>query len=53
MSSLNDPLEVTADGVPAVRLAERADAEHPGASLYELQPATRWSSTTTSTARSC
>ena len=39
MSNLNDPLEETADGVRAVRVAERAGAEHLGASLYELQPA--------------
>src|SRR5437588_12492951 len=38
MSNLNDALEVTADGVHAVRLAEPAGAEHLGASLYELQP---------------
>jgi len=38
MSNLNDPLEVTSDGVRAVRVAERAGAEHLGASLYELQP---------------
>jgi uncharacterized cupin superfamily protein len=38
MSNLNDQLEVTADGVRAVRIAERAGAEHLGASLYELQP---------------
>jgi hypothetical protein len=38
MSNLNDPLEGTADGVRAVRVAERAGAEHLGASLYELQP---------------
>jgi uncharacterized cupin superfamily protein len=39
MSNLNDPLEPTADRVRAVRVAERAGAEHLGASLYELQPA--------------
>ena len=38
MSNLNDPLEATADGVRAARVAERAGAEHLGASLYELQP---------------
>jgi uncharacterized cupin superfamily protein len=38
ISNLNDSLEVTADGVRAVRVAERGGAEHLGASLYELQP---------------
>jgi uncharacterized cupin superfamily protein len=38
VSSLKDPLELTADGVRAARVAERAGAEHVGASLYELQP---------------
>jgi uncharacterized cupin superfamily protein len=38
MSNFNDPLELTADGVRAVRVAERAGAEHLGASMYELQP---------------
>jgi uncharacterized cupin superfamily protein len=38
MTNLNDPLELTADGVRAVRVAERAGAEHLGASMYELQP---------------
>jgi uncharacterized cupin superfamily protein len=38
MSNLNDPLEMTGDGVRAVRVAERAGAQHLGASLYELQP---------------
>jgi uncharacterized cupin superfamily protein len=38
MSNLNDPLETTGDGLRAVRVAERAGAEHLGASLYELQP---------------
>jgi uncharacterized cupin superfamily protein len=38
MSNLNDPRETTADGIRAVRVAERAGAEHLGASLYELQP---------------
>jgi uncharacterized cupin superfamily protein len=38
MSNLNDPRETMADGIRAVRLAERAGAEHLGASLYEVQP---------------
>jgi uncharacterized cupin superfamily protein len=38
MSNLKDPRELTADGIRAVRVAERAGAEHLGASLYELQP---------------
>ena len=38
MTNLNDPSEDTADGVRAVRVAERAGAEHLGASVYELQP---------------
>ncbi|MGH3040154.1 MAG: cupin domain-containing protein [Gaiellaceae bacterium] len=38
MSNLNDPLEITGDGVRAVRVAERAGAEHLGASLYRLEP---------------
>jgi uncharacterized cupin superfamily protein len=38
MSNLNDPFKETADGLRAVRVAERAGAEHLGASLYELQP---------------
>src|SRR5919197_6264092 len=38
MSNLSDPMEATADGIRAVRVAERAGAEHLGASLYELQP---------------
>jgi uncharacterized cupin superfamily protein len=38
ISNLKDSLELTADGVRAVRLAEHAGAEHLGASLYELQP---------------
>src|SRR5919199_3382307 len=38
MSNLNDPLETTGDGLRAVRVAERAGAEHLGTSLYELQP---------------
>jgi uncharacterized cupin superfamily protein len=38
MSNLSDPTETTADGIRAVRIAERAGAEHLGASLYEVQP---------------
>jgi uncharacterized cupin superfamily protein len=38
MSNLSDPHGVTADGLCAVRVAERAGAEHLGASVYELQP---------------
>ena len=38
MSNLSDPVEPTADGVRAVRVAERAGAEQLGASVYELQP---------------
>ena len=38
MSNLNDPLEATADGIRVLRVAERAGAEHLGASVYELQP---------------
>ena len=38
MSNLNDPLETSADGVRAVRVAEHAGAERLGASVYELQP---------------
>jgi uncharacterized cupin superfamily protein len=38
MSNLNDPLSPTPDGVRAARVAERAGAEHLGASVYELQP---------------
>jgi uncharacterized cupin superfamily protein len=38
MSNLNDPPEMTADGLRAVRIADRAGAEHLGASVYELQP---------------
>ena len=38
MSNLNDLDEVTADGLRAVRVAERAGSEHLGASVYELQP---------------
>ena len=39
MSNLNDPLDVSADGLHAVRVAEHAGAEHLGASVYDLQPA--------------
>jgi uncharacterized cupin superfamily protein len=38
MSNLNDPPELTGDGLRAVRVAERAGAEHLGASIYELAP---------------
>jgi uncharacterized cupin superfamily protein len=38
MSNLRDPVEPTADGVRAARVAERAGAEHLGASVYELRP---------------
>jgi uncharacterized cupin superfamily protein len=38
VSNLRDPLELTADGVRAARIAEHAGAEHLGASLYELRP---------------
>lgn len=38
MSNLNDPLELTGEGLQATRVAERAGAELLGASLYELQP---------------
>jgi uncharacterized cupin superfamily protein len=38
MSNLNDPVEVTAERISALRVAERAGAEHLGASVYELQP---------------
>jgi uncharacterized cupin superfamily protein len=38
MSNLNDQPEVTGDGVRAARVAERAGAEHLGASVYELEP---------------
>jgi len=37
MSNLNDPLEMTGDGLRAARVAERAGGEHLGASVYELQ----------------
>ena len=38
MSNLNDALEATADGIRVLRVAERAGAEHLGASVYELEP---------------
>jgi uncharacterized cupin superfamily protein len=38
MSNLNDPREMTANGVAATRVAERAGAKHLGASIYELAP---------------
>src|ERR671931_1112789 len=38
MSNLNDPLEPSADGIPSVRVGERAGSERLGASLYELEP---------------
>jgi 5-deoxy-D-glucuronate isomerase len=38
MSNLNDPLELTGDGIRAIRVAEAAGAEHLGASVYELRP---------------
>ena len=38
MSNLNDPLDPTPDGLRATRIAERAGAEHLGASVYELRP---------------
>jgi uncharacterized cupin superfamily protein len=38
MSNLNDELDVMGDGLRAARVAERAGAEHLGASVYELQP---------------
>ena len=38
MSNLSDSLELTADDIRAVRIAERAGAEYLGASMYELQP---------------
>src|ERR687883_558600 len=37
MSNLTDPLNVTADGLRATRVAERAGAEHLGASVYVLE----------------
>lgn len=38
MTSLNDPLETSADGLNVARLGERAGAEQLGLSLYELKP---------------
>jgi len=38
MSNLNDPCDMTADGIAAGRVAERAGAEHLGASVCELEP---------------
>lgn len=38
MSNLSDPPVPSGDGIPAVRVAERAGAQHLGASLYELRP---------------
>ncbi len=38
MSNLNDAGQMTADGIAAVRVGERAGAEHLGASVYELAP---------------
>jgi hypothetical protein len=38
MSNLRDPLGLTADGLRAMRVADRAGAEHLGASVYRLQP---------------
>src|SRR5919198_2483790 len=38
MSNLNDPPPPAADGLRAVRVGENADAEHLGASVYELLP---------------
>jgi uncharacterized cupin superfamily protein len=38
LTNLNDSLEPTPDGLRAARVAERAGAEHLGASVYELQP---------------
>ena len=38
MSNLSDPRQLTADRVAAARVAERAGAEHLGASVYELAP---------------
>jgi uncharacterized cupin superfamily protein len=37
LSNLNDPLELSPDGIHAVRVAERAGSEYLGASLYELR----------------
>jgi uncharacterized cupin superfamily protein len=38
VSNLNDSCTPIADGVAALRVAERAGAEHLGASVYELEP---------------
>jgi uncharacterized cupin superfamily protein len=38
VSNLNDPFELTGEGLQATRVAEHAGAELLGASLYELQP---------------
>jgi uncharacterized cupin superfamily protein len=38
VSNLNDPGELTADGIRAARVAERAGAAQLGASVYELEP---------------
>lgn len=38
MANLSDAPESTADGLQAVRIAERAGGEHLGASLYHLRP---------------
>jgi uncharacterized cupin superfamily protein len=38
VSNLGDPRERSGDGLRAVRVGERARAEHLGASLYELEP---------------
>ncbi len=38
MSNLNDPRQMTGDGITASRVGERAGAEHLGASVYELKP---------------
>jgi uncharacterized cupin superfamily protein len=38
MSNLNEPREITADGIAAARVGERAGAEYLGASVYELAP---------------
>jgi len=38
MSNLNDPRTSISGGVAAIRVAERAGAEHLGASVYELEP---------------
>jgi uncharacterized cupin superfamily protein len=38
MSNLSDPPESTGEGIRAVRVGERAGAEHLGASVYLLEP---------------